>query len=126
MPISRNTGALVGTNESTLQNIAAATTHTGTEVDVLADNVSVGDMWLYLVVTATAVSSVDIRVNSRRISGQAYQHDAYQINVPTISGTKRVPLGKRPASRYMTADVRNNDASNAVSVFVGYELEKLS
>lgn len=126
MAIIRNTGAFVGTNEETMETVAAGGTYNGPEVDVLGDNASVGDIWLYAVITATAAGSIDLRVNNRRVSAQEYRKDNYEINVPTINGTKKVPLGRRPAARYMQVDVLNNDSSNAVNVFVGYEVEKLS
>ena len=126
MAIIRNTGAFVGTNEETMVTVAAGGTYNGPEVDVLGDNASVGDIWLYAVITATAASSIDLRVNNRRVSAQEYRKDNYEISVPTINGTKKVPLGRRPAARYMQVDVLNNDSSNAVNVFVGYEVEKLS
>ncbi len=126
MAIIRNTGAFVGTNEETMVTVAAGGTYNGPEVDVLGDNASVGDIWLYAVITATAAGSIDLRVNNRRVSAQEYRKDNYEINVPTINGTKKVPLGKRPATRYMQVDVLNNDSSNAVNVFIGYEVEKLS
>jgi hypothetical protein len=126
MLITRSTGALVGTNETTLQNIVAGGTHTGSEVDVLADDASAGEMELYALVAASAVSSVDIRFNKRRVTGQAYQQAAFSRNVATINGTVRVPLGRMSAARFMAADVRNNNGSASVTVFVGYELTKVS
>ena len=126
MAITRSTGAFLGTDESTFQSISASTTANSAEKDLLGDNTSVGDIWLYLVVQGVAVSSIDIKINNRRITGQVYAKDNFDINVPTINGTKKVPLGKFPAARLMEIDVRNNDGANAVSVFVGYELEKVS
>ena len=126
MAITRSTGAFLGTDESTFQTISASATATGAEKDILGDNASIGDIWLYAVVQNTAISSIDIRINNRRITGQAYQKDNFDINVPTINGTKKVPIGKFPAARFMTVDVKNNDGANTVSVFIGYELEKVS
>jgi hypothetical protein len=120
----RVTGALVGTDEANLQTVGAGATLSGQQVDMFGSDRAAGDAWIYVVVTAAAASSIDIRINNRRVSGQAYVQDNFGINVPTINGTKKICLGKRPCSRYMTVDVRNNDASNPVSVFVGYELER--
>jgi len=125
MAFVREFGALVGTDESTLQSIGATSTHTGSEVDVLGDDASLGEAWLYVVVTATVVSSIDVTINQRRVSGTAYQKLAADINIPTINGTKRVPIGKWPVSRLLQADVQNF-ASSGVSVLVGYELEKFT
>ncbi len=127
MTIARSTGAFVGTDESTLQAIANNATHTGTEVDVLGDDVSVGELWLYIVITSTVtVGAIDLRVNSRRVTGQAYQTVTYQRKISPTNGTQKIPLGKYQASRYMTVDVFNNATGASASVFVGYELEKLS
>lgn len=126
MAIARSTGALVGTSESSLQSISASATFNGAEVDLLGDNASLGEAWVYIVVTDSAVSSIDVTINSRRVTGQSYKKLAADINVPTINGTQMVPLGKMPISRFLQVDVKNNDASNAVQCFVGYELEKFS
>ncbi len=126
MTIARSTGALVGTNETTLQSVAAGATHTGGEVDVLGDDASAGEMELYALVTASAANSVDVRINKRRVTGQAYQQPTFTRNITTINGTVRVPLGRVSAARLMAADVRNNNGSASVTVFVGFELFKVS
>lgn len=127
MAITRtHTGALIGTSESVLQSISAGATFAGLEVDVLGDDVSLGEAWFYLVVTDVAVASVDVTINQRRVSGQNYQKLASDVNVPTINGTQMVPLGKMPVSRYMQAQLKNNDGTNAVTAALLYELEKVS
>ncbi len=126
MALARTTGALVGTDESTLQSITAGATFAGSEVDVLGDNASLGEAWFYVVVTDAAISSIDVTINQRRVTGQNYQKLSSDVNVPTINGTQKVPLGKMPVSRFMQAQVKNNDGSNAVTVLIGYELEKVS
>ena len=127
MAIARSTNALgVGTDETHLQSVSPSSTFSGTEVDMLGDNASLGEAWIYVVVSDSAVSSIDVTINFRRVTGQSYKKLAADINVPTINGTQMVPLGKMPISRFMQVDVHNNDASNSVSVFVGYELEKFS
>lgn len=127
MALARSTGALIGTDETTLQSIANNATQTGSEVDVLGDNASVGDVWLYAVITSTVTAgTIDIRVNSRRVTGQAYAKTNFEISIAPTNGTQKVPLGKRPASRYMTSDVKNNATGASASVSILYELEKLS
>lgn len=125
MSITRSSGALIGTDETTLQAVAAAATFSGAEVDVLGGDNAVGDAELYAVVTAIAVSTVDIQINPRRVSGQDYKRDFFNFQVDTINGTKRIPLGRVIPSRYLQVDVRNNDATNGISVFIGYELFKV-
>lgn len=128
MAVSRTTGALIGTSESSLQTIAANTTHTGSEVDMLGADDVIGEAFLYLVVTGTSGSTVslDIKVNSRRVTGQAYEQDSFTINVAFSNTTKKVPLGLRRVSRYMNVIVKNNDTVNSADVFVGYELFKIT
>lgn len=126
MAIARTAGALVGTNESSLQTVSASATFSGTEVDVLGDNSSLGEAWFYIVVTDIAVSSIDVTINQRRLTGQAYKKLASDVNIPTINGTQMVPLGKMPVERFLQADVKNNDGSNSVQVAVLYTLEKVS
>ena len=126
MAIARTTGALVGTSESSLQTVGAGATFNGNEVDVLGDNASLGEAWFYIVVTDVAVSSINVTINQRRVSGENYQKLAADVNIPTINGTQMVPLGKMPVSRFLQAQVVNNDGTNSVTVFIGYELEKVS
>lgn len=128
MTIARSSGVFggCGTDESTLQTVAAGGTLTGTETDVLGDDTSVGEIEVFAMVTAVAASSVDVRINKRRITGQAYQQATWPHNITTINGTVKIPLGRYSASRYMSADVRNNDGSNSVSVLIGYERFKVS
>lgn len=126
MAVTRSTGALVGTNETTLQSVSASSTFNGTEVDMLGDNASLGEAWVYVVVADVAVSSITVTINTRRVTGQAYKKLAADVSLPTINGTQMIPLGKMPISRFLQVDVHNNDASNTVTVFVGYELEKVS
>lgn len=125
MAITRTTGAFVGTSESTLATVGTGATTTPTEVDVLGDNVSTGVLTCYAVVTASAVGTVYVKVNPIRVTGQAYAQPSYAIAITTANGTVKVPIGKFSASRYMSAIVYNSLGSS-VTVFVGYELEKLS
>lgn len=127
MAITRTTGAFVGTDETTLQAIANNATQTGSEVDLLADNTSVGDVWLYAVITSTVTAgTVDITVNTRRVTGQAYARTSASRSIAPTNGTQKVPLGKVPAARYMNVNVTNNNTGASASVSILYELEKLS
>jgi hypothetical protein len=126
MPAARSTGTFIGTSESSLATVGAGATTTGSEVDVLGDNTSVGTVACYALITGTATGTADVRINPRRVTGQAYQQASWPINVSVINGTVRVPLGRYSASRYMTADIRNNNGSASISVYIGYELEKLT
>ena len=129
MSVARATGALVGTDESTLQNIAASGTFTGSEVDLLGNDATLGEAFIYVVITSSTgltTASIDLKLNPRRVSGQAYSQESYTVNLLIINGTKKVPLGLRPVSRYMNAEVRNNDGTTAVNVAVLYELYKLA
>lgn len=128
MAVSRTVGALVGTDESTLQTIAANTVHTGSEVDVLGADDCIGEAFLYLVIDGSSGSTVslDIKINSRRVTGEDYVQDQFTINVAFSNVLKKVPLGLRRVSRYMNAIIDNNDTSNSVDVFLGYELFKIT
>jgi hypothetical protein len=126
MATTRTTGAFVGTDESTLQSISASATHSGSEVDVLGDNTSFGEAWVYVVITGTAVNSIEIWFNARRVTAQAYTKTQSDLTLPTTNGTQKIPIGKMPVSRLMQVDVKNNNGSASVSVAVLYELEKFS
>jgi hypothetical protein len=128
MAVTRSVGALIGTDESTLQTIAANTVHTGSEVDVLGSDDCIGEAFLYLVIDGASVATVslDIKINSRRVTGEAYEQDQFTINVLFNNTVKMVPLGLRRMSRFMSAIIDNNDPSNPVDVFLGYELFKIN
>jgi hypothetical protein len=128
MAVARSTGVLLGTSESSGVTIANNAAEAGSEVDVLGGDDAAGVLDLYLVFTSTVTAgSIDVRVNRRRVTGEAYQQVGYSFGVPPLSGTRRVHLGRVPASRFMSADVLNNaTGANATNVFVGYELHKVS
>ena len=129
MSVARSTGAFVGTDESTLQNIAASTTHTGSEVDLFGDNTTLGEAFIYVVITSNtglSTASIDLKFNPRRVTGQVYSQESFTVNLLTINGTKKVPLGLRPVSRFMNVEVRNNDGTDDVDVAVLYELFKMA
>jgi hypothetical protein len=123
-----HTGVLLGTSESSGVTIANNATTTGSEVDVLGDDVSVGDMWLYAVFTgAGTTGTLDIKVNSIRTTGQVYSKVTFEISIAPISGTQKIPLGKRPVSRFMNCEAKNNGTGgNLTNVAILYELEKFS
>jgi hypothetical protein len=126
MSTSRTTGAFVGTDESTLQSIGNGATHSGSEVDVLGDNASFGEAWAYVVITGSAVSTIELWINQRRVTGQAYTKTQSDLTLPTTNGTQKIPIGSMKVSRYMQVDVKNNNGSASVSVAVLYELEKFT
>jgi hypothetical protein len=129
MSVARSTGAFIGTDESTLQNIAASGTNTGSEVDLFGNDTTLGEAFIYVVITSsTGVTnaSIDLKFDERRLTGQAYSQESYTVNLAIVNGTKKVPLGMWPVSRFMNVEVRNNDSTAAVNVGVFYELFKLS
>lgn len=124
MSISRSNVDLMGTSGAA-QSVAAGATQTGSLVDVLGDDVSIGQFKLRVRVTGTAAGSIDVRVNGGP-SGQVYTSAAYRHTVTVINGTSYVELSYYTATRRVSVDVKNNDGSNAVSVWVWGELEKVS
>lgn len=139
MAITRSTGALLGTDESTgvscANNATVQTTLANTpnnansnnDVDVLGDNTSVGDLWLYAVITSTVTAgTLDITINNRRASGQAYARTGISRSVTPTNGTQKIPLGRVPASRYMAVSCLNNATGASATVAILFELEKLS
>lgn len=128
MSIARSTIALLGTDESTGVTIANNATTNGSEVDVLGDDTSSGALNLFLVYTSGAsTGSLDVRINPRRVSGQSYAARNFQwTQTPNGVGDKLF-LGTVQASRYMTADVKNNaTGASATNVAVLGELHKVS
>ena len=130
MTIARSTGAFFGTNESTLASLAAGVTTTAGEVDVLGSDAAVGEVEVYALVTfgtVAATAGVNLKVNKQRVTGAGYLQQNYSLSITAVASTTvKVPLGRMSASRYMSVTAQNTDATNGVSVFVGYELFKLS
>lgn len=109
MAIARSTLTFTGTDETTGSTIANNGTDTGSELDLLGDNVSTGKLELYLVFTSTVtVGSIDVRFNPRRVTGQAYTARAWMFQVPPINGAQKLYLGTIDAPRYANVEVKNN------------------
>lgn len=129
MTIARSTGALLGTNESTGVSIANGASSVGSEVDVLGDNTSKGDLALYLAfgVTGSPDGLIDVVVSRGRVSGQEYVDGDGLIKSVPGSSAGLVFLGRIPTGRYMQVTVKNRLVSGALTnVAVLYELEKTS
>ncbi len=127
MAIVRTNLAFIGTDESTLQTVVNNATQTGAEVDVLGSDSADGDIELYAVITSTVtVGTIDIKVNSRRVTGQAYSKPNFEISVAPTNGTQKIPLGRRPASRYMNVEAKNNATGASASVSILATLIKLT
>lgn len=126
MAIIRSTGAFLGTSESSGDTIANNATDTGSEVDVLGDNTSIGEVELYLVFTSTVTAgTLDITVNKRRVTGQAYAKINPQFQIAPINGQQLIPLGRMPAERFMQVSAKNNATGASITgAFVGYTLFK--
>lgn len=128
MAIARSTLALLGTDEATGVTITNNSTTNGSEVDILGNDTSAGTLNLYLVFTSTVTAGdVDVRFNSRRVTGQAYTARNYQWLVPPINGTQKFFLGSVSAPRFASVDVLNNaTGASATNVSVLAELFKVS
>lgn len=124
MAIARTTGALIGTNETTGDTIANNATDSGSQVDVLGNDTSVGEAEFFLCATSTVTAgTIDIYINKQRVSGAGYSKLSPDYQVTPINGTIKYPLGRRAVSRYMSAKIINNaTGANLTNVFLGYEL----
>lgn len=128
MGLARSTGSFLGTDETTGVTIANNASSAGSEVDVLGDNASAGDVNLYIRFTSTVtVGSLDVTVNRNRVTGGAYSQPSAQFSVTPINGTGKYYLGRVPAARFMLVSVLNNaTGASATNVSILYELFKLS
>jgi hypothetical protein len=125
MTITRRHIAVVGADESTLQVIGSSSTFSGGQYDLLGDDQSIGEAWVYVTVSGSAVGSIDLKINHTRQRNVSYGKPNFDINVATINGTNQFCVGKFPANRLMQVDVRNNNGTS-VAVLVAFELEKIS
>ncbi len=133
MSIMRSRGALIGTSETSgvsLTNGSTAYTGGGTvtsDVDIFGDDISVGDIWIYVVFTSTANGgTIDVTITPHRNTGQGYLKLNPEVQIPIINGTQLVPLGKRPCERYMAAKAFNNGGATVTGLAILYSAEKLS
>jgi hypothetical protein len=126
--ITTTTGALgVGTDESTLQSISNNATYNGSEVDLLGDNSSAGDVEVYAAITSTVTAgTIDVTLNRRRVSSQSYKQLSVTRSVAPTNGTQLLYLGCFRATRYWQTDVKNNATGASASVSVLYRLTKMS
>lgn len=129
MGITRTiTTVLLGVSEYSGQEIANNGTVTGSEVDVLGDNTSIADGWLYIMASGSnaGTGTLDFKINNRRTTGEAYSKYAYELSVPLSGTLQRFPMGKRPISRYMNCSALNNNSGDTAHTSVLIELEKIS
>ncbi len=129
MAIARSTLAFLGTDETTGASISNGATSSGSEVDVLGDNTSSGELEVFLCFTSTTTAGTcEVTINKRRVTGAAYKAVTGQpdyVAIPT-NGTQKIPLDRIPASRYMQVDVKNNGGAGFTNVAVLGELTKYS
>ncbi|MDE2095651.1 MAG: hypothetical protein KGL39_00210 [Patescibacteria group bacterium] len=134
MAIARSRGALIGTDETTgvtLANNGTAYTNAGsvtTDIDMLGDDKSIGDVWLYVVFTSTVTAgTLDLTISSHRNTALGYVKTNPDVQIAPINGTQKIPLGKRPCERYLAVKALNNaTGANITNLSVLYTLEKLS
>jgi hypothetical protein len=128
MPVARSNIVFMGTDDTTGVTITNTSTTNGSELDVLGDNTSAGEIELFIKFTSTVTAgNIRVRVRKRRTTSEAYTTvaDGWTRNFPPVNATARYSLGRFPASRYMTVDVFNDaTGASATNVFVSGELFK--
>ncbi len=116
MTIARSTFAFVGTDETTGVTLTNTTTTTYTQVDVLGDNTSAGEVELYLAFTSTVTAgTLDVTVNKHWVTGGTEQKLAPDFSIAPINGTQLIPLGRISAARFMTVTAHNNGTGASVT-----------
>jgi hypothetical protein len=122
-----NNHAFFGTDEATGAAVANNATGNGAEVDILGDTSSLGEIEFYAMITSTvAVGTIDITINKRRSTGQAYKKLAADFSIAPKNGTQLIPLGRFVAERYMQVDVFNNGTGASATVTILGNLFKVS
>jgi len=124
MTVTLKTGALIGTDETTGQNITGGTTFTGSEVDLFGNATSEGWLRLYLKYTdASSAGTIDVSLFFSRVTGQSYQDQSSLVaSIVPVASTQKIYLGDFQASRYVTGKVSSNGGGNLTNVTLGYEL----
>lgn len=126
MAIARSTGALSGTSETSGRAIAANGSKVEDQVDLLADATSKGTLYLYALFTtpSTVDGIVEFQLHRHRVTGQKYLDRSWQV--PARRSGEKVYLGEVPASRFMSAVVKNKTTVDITGVALLYELVKES
>lgn len=129
--IARTTGALIGTDESTGVTIATTATSTGSNVDLLGDDASTGEVEIFLCVTSTVTAgTIDVTLIPGRRSNSStieYSRLSVDYSVSPTNGTQKLSLTRRPAPRFLGVTVKNNaTGANSTNVAVLYTLTKFS
>ena len=131
MPVARSAKVIIGTDETTGVTIADAATETSSEVDLLGDDISMGQANFYVkkTGTGTTASGLRVRILPSRISGQNYDDQPPAANIITktpVSGTENIFLGTFIVSRFAVVEVRNTSGASMTNVFVAAEVFKLT
>lgn len=135
MAVTRSTGALLGTDESTGVSLDVGASSAGSQADLLADNTSRGEISLYVVFTTPSAAPTKgglvVTYEDERVSGQRYpspDSPARRWDVPLgavpASTTKKVFLGRLPTGRYGLAVALNTSDVALSNVAILYALEK--
>jgi len=130
MAIARSRGGLIGTNETTgLVTIANNATSTGSEKDLGSADDCLLRIRVYLCYdSSAAVGTIDVRINNRRDTTQAYVKPTFDISITPVNGTgNKIELGVFDVDRYVTGDIKNNAiGASLTNVGLLYTLEKVS
>jgi hypothetical protein len=135
MTVAHSAGVFLGTDETTGITITTTSTTTSSEIDLLGDDASTGEINFFIKFTTGtgALATVDVALFASRIASNAYPDFAPLVwsVVPTaISTTYKAwingPAYRFPVGRRMTCSVKNNNAGSITNVTVGYELFKYS
>jgi hypothetical protein len=127
MAILRQLNPLIGTNTTSGVTIANNGTSNGAEVDFFNDNTSVGDIWVYVWLSAAVTSgSIDIYINNRWNTGLAFKAQNPTYSISSSAAGALIPLGRRAIDRFAQVDVTNNATGASITVSVLYSLEKVS
>lgn len=133
MAVARTNGAFVGTNETTGATIAAGASEVGSQVDLLGDDTSFGEVQVFLIFTpAAVVTQGNVRVVLYDIwanAGNKYVKKDGIINVNATGAAasqQKINLGRFKACRYGSGTVTNNTDKSLGTVALLYQREKVS
>jgi len=128
MAIAASDKVLIGTDETTGSTIANNATSTSSVTDLLADDASSGEAWLFVKFTGGGTTgTLDIYIDPERTSSTSYNAPATAVSIPPISGTQTLPYGPYPVPRYGQVRATNNGTGgNLTNVFVCLKVFKYS
>jgi len=132
MAVARSNKVFLGTDETTGVTVTSGTTSTSSEVDMLGDDISMGQANFYFKYTSTSTSgAITYKLQYSRISGQPYPDQpaiaSVSKSITPVNGTEKIFIGTFIVSRYMVVSItKAAGGADLTNTLVAAEVFKMS